>query len=474
MRPASDPEGAIRRGPPTAEQDLFLTDTTFGALGLRAPLLDALAARGHTVPTPIQAQAIPRLMAGKDLLGIAQTGTGKTAAFALAILDRLLGAGGERRRPKAPRALILAPTRELAIQIGEDFRAYAKDTHLRATVIFGGVGQNPQAKTLARGVDVLVATPGRLMDLMNQRLLTLEDVGTFVLDEADRMLDMGFVRDVRKIAAALPKARQSLLFSATMPKEIATLAAELLHAPERVEIQPQSTPVERIHQEVRHVATADKPAALASLLADPAFSRVIVFTRTKHGADRVAKRLDKDGVAADAIHGNKGQGARQTALKRFRAGEARVLVATDIAARGIDVDKVTHVVNYDLPVEPESYVHRIGRTARAGEGGAAVSLCDPGERSALRAIERLTGVTLTPAGPVPAASEGEADRAGERRRRGGGGGGGKPRGGAAPGAGAEAKPRRAGGGPGDAPGRKRRPRPRRGGAPTGEGARARG
>jgi ATP-dependent RNA helicase RhlE len=388
-------------------KETHLTNTSFAGLGLADPILRALAARNHSRPTPIQAQAIPHLIQGRDLLGIAQTGTGKTGAFALPILNRLAATAAGQRRP---RAMILAPTRELAIQIGDEFRAYGQGLPLRHTVIFGGVGQGPQVQALARGVDILVATPGRLLDLMGQRRVGLEAIEVLVLDEADRMLDMGFVRDVRKILAALPRRRQSLLFSATMPGEITRLAGELLTDPVRVEVTPQATPIERIEQSVHHVEAKAKTALLAGILADPQLSRVIVFARTKHRANRVAEDLGKRGIEADAIHGNKSQGARQRALARFRAGEARVLVATDIAARGIDVEGITHVVNYELPNEPESYVHRIGRTARAGAGGAAVSFCDPSERTYLRDIERLIRRRLTPVGAAPAAEERPAPR----------------------------------------------------------------
>ncbi|MBW7922274.1 MAG: DEAD/DEAH box helicase [Rubellimicrobium sp.] len=354
-------------------------------------------------------QAIPPAMAGRDILGIAQTGTGKTAAFALPILDRL-SRDPEAGKGRHPRALVLAPTRELAIQINDEFRAYAQKLRLRHSVIFGGVNQRPQIAALSRGVDIVVATPGRLLDLMAQGHLGLGNVRMLVLDEADRMLDMGFVRDVRKIIATLPRTRQSALFSATMPATIGKLAAEILHDPVRVEVAPQSTPVERISQSVHHVDAKGKTALLAGMLADPAFERVIVFSRTKHRASRVADDLTKRGIEAEAIHGNKSQNARQRALERFRKGEARVLVATDIAARGIEIGGITHVVNYELPNEPESYVHRIGRTARAGATGAAISFCDPSERAYLRDIERvirhrLTVVGDAPAGPdVPAAA----------------------------------------------------------------------
>ncbi|MEK9721957.1 MAG: DEAD/DEAH box helicase, partial [Rhodospirillaceae bacterium] len=317
-----------------------MTDTTFAALGLADPLLRALDARGHATPTPIQAQAIPTLLDGGDLLGIAQTGTGKTAAFALPILDFLIRNPPEKSEKRMPWALILAPTRELAIQIGDEIDAYAKHVRVHQAVIFGGVSQNPQVAALKRGVDIVVATPGRLLDLMNQRMVDLREIECLVLDEADRMLDMGFVRDVRKIVAALPTDRQSLLFSATMPDDIAKLAAEILDDPKRVEVTPASTPVERIRQSVRHVAAADKGKLLADILSDEDLSRVIVFTRTKHRANRVAQHLERSGISAAAIHGNKSQGARQRALEGFKAGNVRVLVATDIAARGIDVEAV--------------------------------------------------------------------------------------------------------------------------------------
>ncbi len=382
-----------------------MSDNNFSELGLAEPIQRALHARNHVTPTPIQAQAIPKLLTGVDMLGIAQTGTGKTAAFALPILHQL-ARNREDRKSRGPRALVLAPTRELAIQISEEFRAYSKFMHLRQTVIFGGVSQRPQVSALSRGVDIVVATPGRLLDLMGQRRLHLEAVEFLVLDEADRMLDMGFVHDIRKIIAVLPKNRQSLLFSATMPKEIDRLSGEILSDPVRVEVTPQATPIEHLEQRVHHIPAGDKVGLLADLLSDPALSRVIVFSRTKHRANRVADQLSKRGVSAEAIHGNKSQGARQRALKRFRDGHARVLVATDIAARGIDVEGVSHVINFELPNEPENYVHRIGRTARAGAGGRAVSFCDSAERAYLRDIERLINCRLTvigeePTGPIP-------------------------------------------------------------------------
>ncbi len=367
---------------------------SFQDLPLVEPLRRALAEEGYAVPTPIQAQAIPHLLAGRDLLGIAQTGTGKTAAFALPILQRLAAAGdatGKALERKTARCLVLTPTRELALQIADSFRAYGRHLGLRSTVIFGGVGQNPQVAAMARGVHILVATPGRLLDLIGQGHVKLDRVEIAVLDEADRMLDMGFIHDVKKIVGRLPKQRQTLLFSATMPADIARLAAGILRDPARVEVTPAASTVERAEQRVMFVERGDKRDLLCAMLKDRALARVLVFTRTKHGANKVAEQLGRAGYRADAIHGNKSQGARQRALEGFRAGHVRVLVATDIAARGIDIDGITHVINYELPNVPETYVHRIGRTARAGAGGAAISLCDGEERAYLRDIERLIG-----------------------------------------------------------------------------------
>ena len=365
-----------------------MKDSLFAELGIIEPLCRALAAAGYEEPTPIQTQAIPELLEGHDLLGIAQTGTGKTAAFAVPIMQRLI-ASGASAGPNTVRALILAPTRELAIQIGDDIAAYARHLNLRFATIFGGVGQNPQVAALRRGVDVLIATPGRLLDLVGQRLARLDAVTALVLDEADRLLDMGFIRDVRRIVAALPRARQSLLFSATMPPEVAQLAREILRDPLRIDVSPQEVTVDRADQHVVFVDNAAKRDALARLLREPEVTRAIVFTRTKHGANRVAQNLGRDGIAAEAIHGNKSQNARQRALENFKSGQSWVLVATDIAARGIDIDAVSHVFNFELPHEPESYVHRIGRTARAGASGVALSLVDASERPRLRAIEKL-------------------------------------------------------------------------------------
>ncbi|WP_300304523.1 DEAD/DEAH box helicase [Ferrovibrio sp.] len=363
--------------------------TSFTDLGLDQALLNALIAGKYTQPTPIQAQAIPPVLAGRDLLGIAQTGTGKTAAFALPILHRL-AAGNRRPAPKTCRALILSPTRELASQIADKFRAYGREMKLSVVTVFGGVGMNPQVQALARGVDVLVATPGRLIDHMQQGNLRLDAVETVVLDEADQMLDLGFVHAIKRISQALPKQRQSLFFSATMPQSIGQLAAGFLKDPVRVEVTPAATTVERIDQQVIFVEAERKRALLAEIMADPAITRALVFTRTKHGADRVARHLTGGGVPASAIHGNKSQSQRERALADFKAGRVRVLVATDIAARGIDVTGVSHVLNFELPNVPESYVHRIGRTARAGKDGMAISLCAQDERAYLRDIEKVT------------------------------------------------------------------------------------
>ncbi len=359
----------------------------FSDLQLHPALQSAVDAQGYTHPTPIQAQAIPHVLEGRDILGIAQTGTGKTAAFALPILQRLTKA----RHPSSGRArvLILTPTRELAIQIDESFATYGEGLPSTHTVIFGGVGQRPQVKAMAEGRDVLVATPGRLLDLMGQGHIRLDEVGIFVLDEADRMLDMGFIHDVRRVLKELPEKRQTLLFSATMPEAITQLSKRILHDPVRVEVTPESTTVELIEQSVLMVEKSDKTRLLTEVLKNPEIERALVFTRTKHGANRVVKKLGQKAVAAEAIHGNKSQSARQRALKNFKDGRTRVLVATDIAARGIDVEGISHVINFDLPNIPESYVHRIGRTARAGAKGIAISFCDVEERSYLRNIERL-------------------------------------------------------------------------------------
>ena len=369
--------------------------TSFTALNLSQPILKALAAEGYDTPTPIQARAIPELMAGRDLLGIAQTGTGKTAAFALPILEKL-AAKTERAARGTARCLILAPTRELAAQIGESFKTYGRNLKVSRAVVFGGVSIGKQIEILRGGVDVLVATPGRLVDLIDRRAVTLNKVEILVLDEVDQMLDLGFIHAIRKLTAMLPKERQNLFFSATMPKEIATLAAGLLTNPVRIEVAPVATTVEKVNQSVIHVDPAAKLKLLSELLKDNNMTRTLVFTRTKHGADKVMKGLSAAGFNSAAIHGNKSQANREKALAGFKQGKVLVLVATDIAARGIDVDAVSHVVNYDLPYVAESYVHRIGRTARAGAEGTAIALCTPEERGLLRDIER----TIRQAVPV--------------------------------------------------------------------------
>ena len=362
---------------------------TFNELNLSAPVLRAVAQAGYESPSPIQAAAIPPVLAGRDLMGCAQTGTGKTAAFALPMLDRLTASAP--RKKGAIRALILTPTRELALQIGESFEAYGKYLTLRSTVIFGGVGQAPQVAALKKGVDILVACPGRLNDLVGQGLLDLSNIEIFVLDEADRMLDMGFVHDVKKVIAKLPRQRQNLMFSATMPKEIEQLAAGILHDPAFVKVDPVSSTVDRIQQSLYFVEKGNKKFLLPWLIKNlkPEVVNALVFSRTKHGADKIAKDLNKQGIPAAAIHGNKSQTARVTALEDFKAGKTRVLVATDIAARGIDISELSHVFNYDLPEVPETYVHRIGRTARAGADGTAVSFCAPEEKEYLAGIEKL-------------------------------------------------------------------------------------
>ena len=361
--------------------------TNFAELGLAEPLMNALASVGYQTPTPIQAQAIPHVLAGRDVQGIAQTGTGKTAAFALPILHRLLA----NRRPaprRGCRVLVLSPTRELASQIAESFTRYTGRTGLRTALMFGGVPKPRQARAVQNGIDVLVATPGRLLDHMQDRAVTLEGVEILVLDEADHMLDLGFIVPIRRIVSTIPADRQTLFFSATMPREISQLAAAMLRDPVHVAVTPVATTVEKIDQRVMFVEASRKRHALASILRGPEFTRALVFTRTKHGSDRVTQHLEAAGVSAAAIHGNKSQGQRERALAAFKDGRVRVLVATDIAARGIDVDAVSHVINYELPNVPESYVHRIGRTARAGKGGVAISLCDASERAFLRSIEK--------------------------------------------------------------------------------------
>ena len=364
---------------------------TFQTLGLCAPILTALEEHGYERPSPIQEKAIPPALAGRDVLGCAQTGTGKTCAFAAPILQRL---SASRVQGHPLRALILTPTRELAIQIEESFLAYGKHLSLRCAVIFGGVGQNPQVEALGRGVDILVATPGRLMDLYQQGFVKLDQLEIFVLDEADRMLDMGFIHDVKKILKWLPKQKQTMLFSATMPPEITELVNSLLHDPVRVAVDPVSSPVEAIEQSVYFVDKNNKTKLLAHLIRELDVKNALVFTRTKHGANKVARDLAKAGITAAAIHGNKSQTARQQALADFKAGKIQCLVATDIAARGLDIEELSHVFNYNLPEVPETYVHRIGRTGRAGREGAAVAFCDFGEKPLLRDIEKLMGRTV--------------------------------------------------------------------------------
>jgi ATP-dependent RNA helicase RhlE len=396
---------------------------SFADLSLSASLIRALADEGYTTPTPIQAKAIPSAAAGRDLLGCAQTGTGKTAAFALPVLHRLESMGAPSRNP---RALILSPTRELATQIADSLRAYGRHLPLRTEVVFGGVSQYHQERALRRGCDILVATPGRLIDLMEQGVLTLKDVRILVLDEADRMLDMGFIQPIRRIAKSVPASRQTLLFSATMPKEVAHLAESLLRDPVRVAVAAVASAAPKIEQRIVRCEREAKQGTLHALLRDASATRTLVFTRTKHGADKVVRRLEGAGISAAAIHGNKAQNQRQRALDAFRSGGVRVLVATDVASRGIDVDGVSHVINFDVPVEPEAYVHRIGRTGRAGATGISITLCGKDENSLMRQIEKLIGtrpaeMTVTPeavgadapvtrASPRPAHAKGRGGR----------------------------------------------------------------
>ncbi len=468
---------------------------SFEDLLLVEPLRLALEETGYKTPTPIQQAAIPPLLAGRDLIGCAQTGTGKTAAFALPILNRL-AANPRRLEARRPRVLILTPTRELAIQIFDSFKIYGKHIKLKYAVIFGGVGQGPQVKALSTGVDILVATPGRLLDLIEQRHLQLQGLEVFVLDEADRMLDMGFIQPIRKVIKMLPERRHNLFFSATMPPEIMQLASTMLFDPVRVEVTPVSSTAELIAQSLMNVDKNKKRDLLRHLLKDPAFKRVIVFTRTKHGANKVTEILDQNGIRSEAIHGNKSQTARQKALENFRSGRTRVLIATDIAARGIDIDEITHVINFELPNVAETYVHRIGRTARAGASGMAISFCDEEERAYLRDIEKLIGKKIPlntdqpyhiayngPIRPAPPEQRGGGGRrngggrpgGGQKRsfgggRPGGGGhsGGGRPNGG---GAGNRSDGPRPGGGPQASSGGPRpissRPTSHSGGRPTG-------
>jgi ATP-dependent RNA helicase RhlE len=363
----------------------------FNSLGLIEPILKALSQQGYSKPTPIQQQAIPIVLKQQDLLGCAQTGTGKTAAFAIPILQLLYQ---QKQHVPGIKVLVLTPTRELAIQINESFAAYGQNTGITHTVIFGGVSQLHQTSALKKGVDVLIATPGRLLDLMSQGFISLRHLQVFVLDEADRMLDMGFIHDVKKVIVRLPEKRQTLFFSATMPPEIQKLAHVLLTNPAKVEVTPVSSTVDAIEQGLFYVAKQDKNKLLLHLLNDAEIKSALVFTRTKHGADKVVKVLQKENISAAAIHGNKSQNARQNALSNFKNGNLRVLVATDIAARGIDIDDLTHVMNFELPEVPETYVHRIGRTGRAGNTGIALSFCDADEKTELRDIQKLIGKTI--------------------------------------------------------------------------------
>ena len=379
---------------------------TFNDLKIVQPILEALKAEGYTQPTPIQEQSIPILLDGNDLLGCAQTGTGKTAAFAIPILQHLYNANSAKNRQRKIKALIVTPTRELAIQIDESFSTYGRFTKLRNMVIFGGVKQGPQTSKLRQGTDILVATPGRLLDLINQGYISLKEVEYFVLDEADQMLDMGFIHDIRKLIAKLPQKRQSLFFSATMPPAIVQLSGNILGKHETVTIKPKQTTAEKVEQKLFYVSKGNKIKLLINLLGKDEITSTIVFSRTKHGANKIVKLLDRNGVNAEAIHGNKSQAARQRALNSFKDGELNVLVATDIAARGIDVDELSHVINYDLPNVPETYVHRIGRTGRAGSSGTALSFCAVDERPYLRDIQKLIKQDIDLVGDHPYPDDG--------------------------------------------------------------------
>ena len=362
---------------------------TFENLKLISPIFEAIKSKGYTEPTPIQSKAIPAILKKKDLIGCAQTGTGKTAAFAIPTIQLLCEEQEKGNWNHGIKALIITPTRELAIQIDESFHDYGKNTNLRHTVVFGGVGQQPQVKKIRAGVDILIATPGRLLDLMNQKIINLDDLKIFTLDEADRMLDMGFIHDIKKVIAKLPKKRQSLFFSATMPPAITTLAKTLLTNPIKVEVTPVSSTAETITQKMYMVDKGNKKMLLAHILQDPAIPAALVFTRTKHGANKITEFINKSGISAEAIHGNKSQNARQNALKNFKAKETRVLVATDIAARGIDIDELAYVINFEIPNEAETYVHRIGRTGRAKNKGIAISFCDREEQAYVKDIHKL-------------------------------------------------------------------------------------
>ena len=372
-------------------QSLFMT---FQQLNISRPTLRALEEKNYVSPTPIQQQAIPEAMNGRDIIGIAQTGTGKTAAFAIPIIERLRARKAERGAKSRIRALILTPTRELAIQIEEEFAQYGKYSDLRHTVIYGGVNQKPQTERLGRGTDILIATPGRLLDLIGQGYIDLADVDCFVLDEADRMLDMGFIHDIKRLLPLLPRQKQTLLFSATMPREIVEISRKLLRHPSRVEAAPESTVAETVDQYLYMVEKPDKHALLVDILRRESGKSILVFSRTKHGADKIVRRLEKEGVRERAIHGNKSQNARQQALADFKQGRIHTIVATDIAARGIDIRNLDMVVNYDMPDVAETYVHRIGRTGRAGNSGTAVTFCMQEEKAMLRAVQRLTGDRL--------------------------------------------------------------------------------
>ncbi len=403
---------------------------TFNDLNLIDPILRALQEEGYTHPTPIQQQAIPPLLEGNDLLGCAQTGTGKTAAFAIPIIQRLYNEREETRSRKLISTLILTPTRELAIQIGESFAAYGRYTGLKHTVIFGGVSQHAQTNALKYGIDILIATPGRLLDLMNQGFVDLNHIKLFVLDEADRMLDMGFVHDVKKVLAKLPRKKQSLFFSATMPPVIVQLADSILNKPVKVEVTPVSSTADTVEQAIYFVDKGNKKNLLIHLLKDGNMKRVLVFARTKHGSDRIVRDLVKQGFKAAAIHGDKSQNARQHALADFKAGKLRTLIATDIAARGIDIDSLSHVINYELPNVPETYVHRIGRTGRAGASGLAYSFCDAEEKAYLKDIEKIIGkkIPVIDEHPFPLVDFNPAPKPKQPQGRGGREGGGRSQG----------------------------------------------
>lgn len=394
---------------------------TFKELEIIAPILEALETKGYTTPTPIQAQAIPILLKGRDLLGCAQTGTGKTAAFAIPIIQMLLQDTSRNRNRRKIKTLVVTPTRELAIQIADNFKEYSAGTDLKTAVIFGGVKQGAQTRTLQQGVDILIATPGRLLDLIGQGYISLNDIGYFVLDEADQMLDMGFIHDIKKLIAKLPSKRQSLFFSATMPKAIVELSGKILGKHETVTVKPEQATAEKVEQEIFFVAKADKPKLLAHLLLEKKVNSALVFTRTKHGADKVVRILAKSKITAEAIHGNKSQNARQRALNNFKDGKTKVLLATDIAARGIDVAELELVINYDLPNIPETYVHRIGRTGRASASGISISFCDVEERPYLRDIEKLINQKIPVQNDHPYVDDSKEDPNQKPKKQGGGG-----------------------------------------------------